>query len=165
MTAEFSRVGVVVPARDEEATISSCVASIVEAARRLDLPVDIVVVCDGCVDATADRARDAGARVLTIDRRNVGAARAAGIAQLISSRGADGLWLATTDGDSLVPENWLTRMVQAGRTGWRYRDSSVSHDRGDLRVVHVRQGGLPVDLHGGLARCHGLVGVVFEERQ
>lgn len=132
MTPGFSRVGVVIPARDEEATISACVASIAGAAERIDLPVDVVVVCDACGDATAALARCAGARVLTIDRRNVGIARATGIADLISTHGPDGLWLATTDADSEVPAEWLTRMLHAGRTG----HAAVA---GTVRVVDWRQ--------------------------
>jgi glycosyltransferase involved in cell wall biosynthesis len=117
LTTTFSRVGVAVPARDEEATISACVSSILAASRRLELPVDIVVVCDSCTDATAVRAQSAGARTLTIKKRNVGAARAAGLADLVSNYGSAGLWLATTDADSVVPPEWLARMVSAGRTG------------------------------------------------
>ena len=114
----FSRVGVVVPARNEQRTIAACVASIDGAAHRLGLPVDTVVVCDACDDGTAAAAGRAGARVLVIDRRNVGAARATGVSDLLSRHPPEGLWVATTDADSVVPPDWLHRMLQAGRAGY-----------------------------------------------
>jgi glycosyltransferase involved in cell wall biosynthesis len=123
---------VAVPARNEEATVAACVVSIAQAARRVDLPVDIIVVCDSCTDATPARAMQAGARILTLDKRNVGAARAAGIADLLSASGPTGLWLATTDADSVVPRDWLERMLEAGRSGY----AAVA---GTVRVEDWRQ--------------------------
>src|SRR5262249_41533530 len=49
------RVAVVVPARDEAATIARCLASLYE--QRGDFTLDIAVVANGCVDATAAEAR------------------------------------------------------------------------------------------------------------
>ena len=54
---------IVVPAHNEEANIEATVASL----RSLDYPAhrfEVVVVADNCSDATAERARAAGARVL-----------------------------------------------------------------------------------------------------
>ncbi|HLI52855.1 MAG TPA: glucosyl-3-phosphoglycerate synthase [Acidimicrobiales bacterium] len=59
------RVSVCIPARDEEATVGAIVASIrAELSEGVALVDEIVVVDDGSVDATAESARAAGARVV-----------------------------------------------------------------------------------------------------
>jgi exopolysaccharide biosynthesis WecB/TagA/CpsF family protein len=58
------RVAVLVPARDEEAVVAACVASL----RAQIVPGDrLIVVADHCRDRTAAVARDAGAEVLAHD--------------------------------------------------------------------------------------------------
>lgn len=54
------RVAAVIPAYNEEPTIADVVAAV----RRSDLVESVIVVADGCTDATAERARQAGARVI-----------------------------------------------------------------------------------------------------
>lgn len=99
------RIGVVIPARDESATIANCLRSVKTAAARLDVPVSIVVVADGCLDDTAAIARTfAGVEVVELESSNVGTARAVGSRRALRL-GAD--WLANTDADSVVPANWL----------------------------------------------------------
>lgn len=61
-----TRVAVVVPAHDEEALIERCIRTLHAQAYPSDL-LDIVVVADNCTDATAERARAAGARTLVRD--------------------------------------------------------------------------------------------------
>ncbi|HTW98185.1 MAG TPA: glycosyltransferase, partial [Acidimicrobiales bacterium] len=56
-------VAVVIPARDEEATVSSVLAA-VSGVRRSGLVDELVVVDDGSIDATSERARAGGARVV-----------------------------------------------------------------------------------------------------
>lgn len=101
-------IGVVVPAHNEAEVISACLASIERAARcpALDgMPVETVVVLDRCTDGTGDIAGRFGLTVLHVDAGNVGAARAAGVAAVIS-RGAR--WVACTDADTRVPPTWLS---------------------------------------------------------
>ncbi len=62
--APTTRLAVVVPAHDEQEGIAATVASLRADA---DALVEIVVVADNCSDATAQRARGAGARVLVRD--------------------------------------------------------------------------------------------------
>lgn len=65
---------IVVPAHDEAAGIGATIANLQEEASR-DGACDVVVVADNCQDATAERARAAGARVLVrrdADRRGKG---------------------------------------------------------------------------------------------
>ncbi|OLR92969.1 glycosyltransferase [Actinokineospora bangkokensis] len=100
---------VVVPAHDEAAELPTCLAALAVAAGRSPLPVRVTVVADACTDATARIARSAGARVLEVDVRNVGAARAVGFAGVDR---AD-LWFATTDADSRVPASWFADQLAA----------------------------------------------------
>jgi cellulose synthase/poly-beta-1,6-N-acetylglucosamine synthase-like glycosyltransferase len=62
--APTGRIAVVVPAHDEQDGIAATVASLRADA---DAQTEIVVVADNCSDATAQRARAAGARVLVRD--------------------------------------------------------------------------------------------------
>ena len=115
-------VGVVVPAHNEQSLLPACLASVRRAAQVLDrMPVHLVVVADACRDATASVARRAGAAVVTISARSVGAARAAGVREVLRRTApldpAD-VWLATTDADSVVPGHWLCQHVRYGEQGW-----------------------------------------------
>jgi hypothetical protein len=80
-------VGIVVPAHDEEDLLPACLAALGGAARAVaaerGVSVRIVVAADACSDRTAALARRAGATVVEIGARNVGAARAAGLRELL----------------------------------------------------------------------------------
>lgn len=71
----MSSVSVVIPALNEEATVASVVCDV--AATKI--PAEIIVVDNGSTDRTAERARDAGARVVCAPR-GYGRACAAGVA-------------------------------------------------------------------------------------
>lgn len=60
-------VSVVIPALNEEDTISGIVSLLVT----IDLLDEVIVVCDGCTDNTAQAAREAGATVIELPQ-NVG---------------------------------------------------------------------------------------------
>ena len=99
--------GIVIPAHNEQDTIAECVGATRLAALHPDLagePVEIVVVIDGCTDATGVLAAHAGAITISVRARNVGVARAVG-AEALLARGAR--WLAFTDADTLVSPNWM----------------------------------------------------------
>lgn len=112
------RIVVVIPARDEQSTVAHAVrAAHVSASGVPDhVTVDVVVVADGCRDATATVARQAGAEIVEIAAANVGTARRVGC-QWALQRAADPrrLWIATTDADSVVPHEWLTAHLDASR--------------------------------------------------
>ena len=115
-------IGVVVPAHDEQDLLPACLASVRRSARTLrGTTVQLVVVADTCRDRTAAVARQGGATVVTIGARSVGAARAAGVREVLRRTAhldpAD-VWLATTDADSLVPARWLSQQVRHGDRGW-----------------------------------------------
>lgn len=123
--APIERVGVVVPARDEQDLLPGCLDALEVAIQRLteerDLPVITVVVLDRCLDASPAiaRARDF-VTPLEVAAGNVGIARAAGCAEVLRGMRADGyhaLWLASTDADSRVPPTWLLRQVELAERG------------------------------------------------
>jgi glycosyltransferase involved in cell wall biosynthesis len=116
-------VGLVVPAHNEESHIRGCVLALRRAARRLpgNIAVHLITVADSCTDATASEAMAAGAATVAIQARNVGAARAAGMAEVLRRTGhlnPAQVWLATTDADTVVPSYWLRRQVQYADRGW-----------------------------------------------
>lgn len=116
-TADIDRVAVVVPATDEEELLRHAIDGIGAAARRIDLEVELVVVANGCSDRTAEIAADLGAHVVVEPHRNVGAARAIGAAWALRN-GTAGLWIASTDADSVVPPRWLEAQVQCAGHGF-----------------------------------------------
>ncbi|HEX5301096.1 MAG TPA: glycosyltransferase [Streptosporangiaceae bacterium] len=133
MTASgrIAAAGVVVPAHNEEELLPACLAALRQAAGAAGVPVRLLVVADACTDATATVAAAAGAEVIRIRARNVGAARAAGMARLLrrtegtdpaatelATTGLAETWLATTDADTVVPPGWLRRQLRYAGQGW-----------------------------------------------
>jgi glycosyltransferase involved in cell wall biosynthesis len=123
-----ARLGIVVPARNEEELLPGCLAALrtaVAAPGRSGTPVRVVVVADGCTDDTVALARAGGAVVLGGGRAavgNVGAARDAGVRWLLADAATAGvpperLWVATTDADSVVPPDWLVLHETAAASG------------------------------------------------
>ena len=112
---------IVVPAHNEEKRLPACLAALREAAGAIPIPVRLLVVADACTDETAAVATARGAEVIGIHARNVGAARAAGVAGLLR-RTADtdpaAAWLATTDADTVVPPGRPRRQLSYARQGW-----------------------------------------------
>jgi glycosyltransferase involved in cell wall biosynthesis len=115
-------VGVVVPAHDEQDLLPACLSSLHRAARALRGPeVHLVVVADRCRDRTAEVAARGGAAVVTIDAQRAGAARAAGVQEVLrrtSFLDPAEVWLATTDADTLVPPGWLREQARYANRGW-----------------------------------------------
>jgi len=129
-----SAVVVVVPAHNEEERIEACVEGLGRAVahpRLCAVATRLVVVLDACDDATATRAAAAltslGPRhrrhttsVVTVSVRNVGRARAFGAAhafRLLGPIDRETVWLATTDADSVVPDDWLAHHLDLRQHG------------------------------------------------
>jgi glycosyltransferase involved in cell wall biosynthesis len=118
----ITAIGVIVPARNEQALLPACLDALSAAVTAVaPVPARVCVVADACTDRTASIARAAGAKVITVSRRNVGAARAAGMTaalRLLAEHPTDKIWLATTDADSTVPSWWLERQLGYAAAGW-----------------------------------------------
>jgi glycosyltransferase involved in cell wall biosynthesis len=115
-------VAVVIPARDEEALVGRCLASVELAAgrtRAAGVRVRVILVADDCHDDTAGIARAAGVEVIESAAGRVGAARARGVdAALAGWDGPDDeLWIACTDADSEVPPAWITSQLELADAG------------------------------------------------
>jgi len=180
VTAPIEAVAVVVPAHDEEvllpAALKALRASALLVAARGGPPVDLLVVADACRDDTVAVALAAGVRVLPVDVRSVGGARAAGFADAlhrVRHVAPSRVWLATTDADSLVPPGWLRHQLALADAGadlvlgtvdvldWSEHPADVerqwraSYDAGDgHRHVHGANAGARADAYldvGGFA--------------
>lgn len=105
-------IGVLIPVHNEEDDLASCLESVLRAAAHEGLagePVTIVVALDACTDRSAQIAEAYPVTALRLEARNVGAARAAAATRLLE---ADARWLACTDADTVVAEDWLQRQLQ-----------------------------------------------------
>ncbi len=112
---ELTRIGVVVPAHNEQVLLPGCLDALRAAARVVEVGVHLLVVADACTDRTAAAA--GATAVLTVSHRNGGAARRDGFAQLVRTLGAERLWLATTDADTHVPRSWFADQLAHARAG------------------------------------------------
>ncbi|MBV8199400.1 MAG: glycosyltransferase [Acidobacteria bacterium] len=101
-------VAVVVPCHNEAATVGKVVRDF-----RASLPeAQVLVVDNASTDATAEAARQAGARVLREPRPGKGFALLAGFRE---ARGAD--FLVMVDGDDTYPAEEVAKLLQAARDG------------------------------------------------
>lgn len=114
MSGTTWHIGVLVPARNEEALLPRCIASILAARAMLPAAItcDIVVVVDRSVDRTREIAEEMlqeHGTFVCIDAGAVGTARAvAAQVALERYRGSRRYcWLANTDADCEVPRSWL----------------------------------------------------------
>lgn len=137
-------VAVVIPARNEAATIDTCIEAALAA---LDgcggADHTVVVVADRCGDDTAERARRRLGHhgvVLECDDANVGRARHRGARLALDQwPGArrDRIWLATTDADSIVPAEWLQSQLRRADEGYAAVAGVVRVDSFDGLAPHV----------------------------
>jgi glycosyltransferase involved in cell wall biosynthesis len=121
---EIRWVGVVVPAHNEAQLLPACIAGLRAAAAAVEaaasnITVELLVVLDACTDESQLAA--APVETLSVAVRNVGLARREGFAQLLNRRPAgvtdSQTWLATTDADTIVSPEWLTRMLAHAAAG------------------------------------------------
>ncbi len=136
-----SAIGVVIPVRDEEELLPACLDSVEEAVRVLrvdqaEIAVQVFVVLDACRDRSAQVvAARAEVTPVATQARNVGVARALGVAAASDWAAASGhgaLWVANTDGDSVVPRNWLQAQVRMAGEGRELVVGTVQPRSGDL---------------------------------
>lgn len=133
----ISHVAVIIPARNESATIAHTLESVATAAARLDgrATTSCVIVADACVDDTAQTARqwfaDNGRlsaamgtswlSVIECNERSAGAARRVGTTAALANTPDDtpveALWLANTDADTTVDAHWLELQLDLAHHG------------------------------------------------
>jgi cellulose synthase/poly-beta-1,6-N-acetylglucosamine synthase-like glycosyltransferase len=130
MSAMIGALAVAVPARDEAAGIEACVAALDRAAASVSQPVVLVVAADRCTDATAEvaersmsRCHSIAASVVTVDCGTAGGARQAAATAAVGLATAghlplERIWLATTDADSAVDDDWFERQLAWAEAGY-----------------------------------------------
>jgi glycosyltransferase involved in cell wall biosynthesis len=130
------RLAVIIPALNEEDAISGLVGDVMEVAAKSDLPVTVTgiyVVDNGSTDATAERARSAGAKVVEEPRRGYGRACLSGV---LAADEAE--IIALMDGDrSDVPAELplLLKPLLAGEADLVIGSRTMgSHDPGSLTI-------------------------------
>lgn len=146
MARRLRAILVVIPAHNEEQYILDCLNAVDRSKAKLqavrpDIAVNTMVVLDACKDSTAQRASGFAAThpgyfVLKVDFGNVGGSRAHGIAQgikrLPGPHAAAETWIACTDADTKVPENWLEGFALAYLGGADAVTGTVEPDRVEL---------------------------------
>ncbi len=152
-------VGVVIPARDEEASLPAALASVAAASQDIGCSVTTVVVCDSCRDRSAEVASAAGALVVETRVGCPGGARRVGVdvaALHLRHVSSSALWIASTDADCVVRVDWLRTHRSAAEAGWDGYIGEVavpdwSEWPGalpDLYEHHYRRAGRPPPVHG-----------------
>lgn len=138
MRPGIESVVVVIPARDEAATLLACLDAVDRAIARLRvarpwIAARTVVVAHRSGDATAALARE-HAHVIELGAGDVGLARAVGTdeALRLTSRPAGSTWLAMTDADTIVPEHWLEVQVELADDGADVVVGTVTPDSTDF---------------------------------
>ena len=118
-------ISIVVPAYNEEALIAATLDYLDVATGAVGELCEIIVVDDGSTDRTAEIAAAHGARVVSVNVRQIGAARNAG------ARVATGELLVFVDADTLVPPEVLRGAVAAFRAGAVGGGSGARQDSND----------------------------------
>src|SRR6202012_5387512 len=86
----------IVPAHNEQACLGGTLRTIHESARAAGVAYEIVVANDASTDATAEVARENGARVVSVNHRQIAATRNSG------ARAAVGERLFFVDADTMI---------------------------------------------------------------
>ena len=121
-------VAVVIPARNEEDLLPRCLVSVQRARKMLPSHVtsDLIVVADCSNDRTEQIAKELLAGTGTVLRsaagavgqaRALGAQRASDRYRALTGQSLHRCWLANTDADCIVPEDWLTQQLSLAGQG------------------------------------------------
>ncbi len=119
-TAKKRTVSVIVPAFNEAELIGETLKAINEATKGRHEHFEVVVVNDSSTDETKAIAESAGAKVVDVELRNIGAVRNAG------AKFASGEYLIFVDADTIIPPETLAATVEALNAGALGGGASVS---------------------------------------
>src|SRR2546422_4750795 len=100
----MTSVSIVVPARNEEELLPSCLRALTS--QDYSGPLEIIVVDNGSTDRTAERARCFGVTLVSEPRHGYAIALARGFSV------ATGDIVATTDADTVPPPNWVSVLAR-----------------------------------------------------
>jgi glycosyltransferase involved in cell wall biosynthesis len=154
-----------VPARDESQRVGACLTSLIRAASIVGPGIDvlIVVAADSCTDDTeqlvTDLARaDERIHLVSSDWRSAGAARAAAIERGLSliqrCERSRRVWIATTDADTVVGEEWLVRQIDHADRGVDAIAGIIELLEDDDHTEHVAQTFQRLYLLGAQSHVH-----------
>ncbi len=134
-SVESMRFGVVLPVCNEQQLLPAALASLGRAIDHASFgcvaSIGVVVVLDACSDQSRDIAEEWRRRVMHLaeghhaeivetNHRSVGEARRVGCEVLLqrwSGLEPRSIWLATTDADSEVPQDWISAQLRMRREG------------------------------------------------
>ena len=138
---------VVVPVHNEEGYLPTCLRYLkaaTEHAHRAypQVRMTLIFVLDRCTDASEQIVRQAAVEdsnivLLPVDHGKVGPTRAAGVAhalEMLEQAGIDPAraWLACTDADTRVPQDWLSTLLSYANVGVDAVVGTVEPDRAEL---------------------------------
>lgn len=146
MTVAPWHVAVLIPARNEELLLPRCLRSVERARRTVahQVTTDLVVVADRSTDRTADIAAEMIRATGFVARTMVGVV---GSARALAARLAlsrhqgpmERCWLANTDADCVVPEDWLALQVSLAQQGHAAVAGIVDVDSFEEHTASVKQ--------------------------
>lgn len=123
------KISVVIPTFNEEKYL----ALTLESLRHLEhLPDEILIIDSNSTDKTRDVAKKYGARIVIEKARGIGLARQRGLEE------AKGDIIAFTDADTIVPHNWLSKILDS---------LQIPGVVGVYSGVHVYDGWWPYRIH------------------
>ena len=101
--AKNVKISVIIPTLNEEKSIEACLSSLKDQSYK---NFEIIVVDGGSTDATVEKAKKYTRNVIVAYNTAVGAARN------VAAKKSSADILAFTDADTIVPKNWLGRIVE-----------------------------------------------------